>query len=59
MIQILVNSNPFVTAYLYTDVMFLIYNFQSHHDSFNINNHIKYVTDNTRSALSNKLHHAD
>ena len=42
MIQILVNSNPIVTAYLYTDVMFLVYNFQNHHDSFNINNHIKY-----------------
>ena len=37
------------------DVMFFIKNLLNCHDGFNINNYIKFVTGNTRSALSNKL----
>ena len=38
------------------DVMFFIKSLRNHHDGFIINNYIKFVTGNTRSASSNKLH---
>ena len=40
------------------DVMFFIKSLRNHHDGFIINNYIKFVTGNTRSASSNKLHQA-
>ena len=38
------------------DVMFFIKSLHNHHDGFNINDHIKFATGNTRLASSNKLH---
>ena len=38
-----------------SDVMFFIKSLKNYHDGFNITNYIKFVTGNTRSALSNKL----
>ena len=38
------------------DVMFFIKSLHNHHDGFNINDYIKFVTGITRSTSSNKLH---
>ena len=45
---------PFTYILHLNDVMFFIKNLNCH-DGFNVNNHIKFVTGNTHSALSNKL----
>ena len=52
------NPDATVTTHLYTrsDVMFFIKSLHNHHDGFNINNYIKFATDNTHLASSNKLH---
>ena len=39
-----------------SDVMFFIKSLRNHHDGFIINNYTKFVTGNTCSASSNKLH---